>query len=81
MTSNGKTSSFTNFENAKNTDFVGKNVQNVNEVTYLGIMIDHKLNYKSHVEKIPKQISKFCGVLYKARYQFTKNQLLLFYEI
>ena len=25
-------------------------------------------------------MSKFCGVSYKARYYFTKNQLLLFYE-
>ena len=35
-----------------NKDFLGKNVQNVNEVTFLGIIIDHKLNYKSHAEKI-----------------------------
>ena len=63
-----------------NKDFLVKNVQNVNKITYLGIIIDHKLNYKSHVEKIVKQMSKFCGVLYKARYYFTKNQLLLFYE-
>ena len=63
-----------------NKDFLVKNVQNVNKITYLGIIIDHKLNYKSHVEKIAKQMSKFCGVLYKARYYFTKNQLLLFYE-
>ena len=57
-----------------NKDFLGKNVQNVNEVTYLGIIIDHKLNYKSHVGKIGNQMSKFCGVLYKARCYFTKNQ-------
>ena len=63
-----------------NKDFLVKNVQNVNKITYLGIITDHKLNYKSHVEKIAKQMSKFCGVLYKARYYFTKNQLLLFYE-
>ena len=50
--------------NYLNKDFLGKNV----------------LNYKSHVRKIAKQMSKFCGVFYKARYYFTKNQLLHFYE-
>ena len=51
-----------------NKDFLVKNVQNLNKITYLGIIIDHKLNYKSHVKKIAQQMSKFCGVLYKERY-------------
>ena len=82
LTINDKKSSFMNLRKREylNKDFLVKNVQNVNKITYLGIIIDHKLNYKSHVEKIAKQMSKFCGVLYKARYYFTKNQLLLFYE-
>ena len=82
MTISDKKCSFMNFGKREylNKDFLGKNVQNVNKVTYLGIIINHKLNYKSHIEKIAKQMSKFCGVLYNARYYFTKNQLLLFYE-
>ena len=40
-----------------NKDYLDKNVQNVNDVTYLGIIIDHKLNYKTYVEKIAKQMS------------------------
>ena len=28
-----------------NKDFVGENVQNANEVTYLGVIIDLKVNY------------------------------------
>ena len=82
LTINDKKCSFINFGKREylNKDFLVKNVQNVNKITYLGIIIDHKLNYNSHVEKIAKQMSKFCGVLYKAGYYFTKNQLLLFYE-
>ena len=81
-TNDKKCRQFMNFGKRENLnkDFLVRNVQNVNKITYLGIIIDQKLNYKSHVEKIAKQMSKFCGVLYEARYYLTKNQLLLFYE-
>ena len=55
-----------------NKDFIGKNIQNVIKVMYLGINIDHKPNYKSHIgKKKAKQMSKFCGAFYNARNYFT----------
>ena len=40
-------------------------IQQVNEITYLGVEIDSQLNFKSHVEKIQSQISKGIGILFK----------------
>ena len=61
-----------------NKDFLGKNVQNVNKVTYLGIIMDHKLNYKSHVEKIPIQMSKFFGVFLQSKILLYKKSVTSF---
>ena len=77
LTNNNKKCSFMIFGNCEylTKNFLGKHVQNVNKVTYIGIIINHQLNYKSHVEKRAIQMSKFCGVLFKAWYYFTKKSV------
>ena len=59
---------------------LGGNVQNIIKVTYLRIIVGSKLNVKSRVKNLTNRMSKFCGVLYKSRHYFRKNQFLLFYE-
>ena len=40
---------------------------------FLGITIDFKLNWKSHIYKIQKKLSSACGVLYILRNKITLN--------
>ena len=39
----------------------------VNSVKYLGIIIDHKLNWIDHIAYIKNNISKGIGIIYRAR--------------
>ena len=47
---------------------------------YLGIFVDKKLNFKFHIEHVCKKLTKFCGIVWKARYAFSKQQMLSFYK-
>ena len=53
-------------------------VKGYDQCKYLGIIFDKNLNFSAHCKKITKQLSKFCGVVYKARKYFSKNQLIVF---
>jgi len=35
---------------------------------YLGVMLDDKLNWKPHIEKLVTQLSKSCGMLFKLKH-------------
>lgn len=47
---------------------------------YLGVIIDNKLNWKSHVEYISTKISKACGVLSKLRHCLSSRVLIEIYH-
>ena len=47
---------------------------------YLGVIIDNKLNWKSHIEYISTKISKACGVLAKLRHCISSNVLVEVYH-
>ena len=47
---------------------------------YLGIFVDKKLTFKFHIEHVCKKLTKFCGIVWKARYVFSKQQMLRFYK-
>ena len=38
-------------------------------VKYLGILLDYKLSWKSHVSSLYSKILKVCGVFYKLTYE------------
>ena len=38
-----------------------------NQVKYLGIIIDHKLNWVQHITYVKNKIAKGIGIMYKAR--------------
>jgi len=37
-------------------------------LTYLGILLDNRLSWKPHVQKVKTQLSRACGVLTKTLY-------------
>ena len=42
---------------------------------YLGVLLDNKLSWKFHVEKVKIQLSKACGVLTKLKHYTTQSVL------
>ena len=50
----------------------GTTVQITNVCKYLGIFVDMKLTSKFHIEHVCKKLTKFCGIVWKARYVFSK---------
>ena len=49
----------------------------VNSIKYLGIIVDHKLNWLDHITYVKAKISKRIGIMYKARKYLNKNSLHL----
>ena len=47
---------------------------------YLGIFVDNKLTFKFHIEHVCKKLTKFCGIVWKAGYIFSKQHMLRFYK-
>ena len=54
-----------------------KEIEQVEQFKYLGIIIDRKLNWKAHVQSIISKLSRTLGILYKVRYFLNKKLLLL----
>ena len=45
----------------------------VDKFKYLGVSIDNRLNFHSHIASIQKRSAKFNGLVYKARYCFSRK--------
>ena len=58
----------------------GTTVQITNVHKNLGIFVDKKLTFNFHIELVCKKLIKFCGIVWKARYVFSKQQMLRFYK-
>lgn len=57
-------------------------IERVWKTTFLGVVIDHKLNWKQHVEYVKGKISMSIAILYKTRYMLNpKGLYLLYYTI
>ena len=54
-------------------------IQQVKEITYLGVEIDSRLNFKSHIEKTQSKIAKGIGILFKLNKLLPQNALLTLY--
>ena len=52
----------------------------VNSIKYLGIIVDHKLNWIDHITYVKAKISKGIGIMYKARKYLNKNSLKTLYH-
>ena len=45
-----------------------KVIKRVKDFNFLGLMINENLSWKSHVDKISKKISKYCGILNRMKH-------------
>ena len=52
----------------------------VNSAKYLGVIIDHKLNWIEHISYVKSKMSKGIGIMFKARQFLTKKALLMLYH-
>ena len=50
-----------------NIQIIGSNIECVENVVFLGITINNKLNWNSHINKVTNKISKTVGILNKLR--------------
>ena len=57
----------------------GNILTKVNSAKYLGIIIDHKLNWIDHIAYVKNKISKGIGIIYKARSVLSKTSLVSLY--
>ena len=57
----------------------GNILTKVNNAKYLGIIIDHNLNWIDHIAYVKNKISKGIGIIYKARFVFSKTSLVSLY--
>ena len=48
-------------------------------VKYLGVYLDNKLSWRTHIDKICKKVSKVCGMIYKLRYYVPLSTLKIVY--
>ena len=56
-------------------------LQRTNSLKYLGVIIDHKLNWTQHnyIAHVRNKVSKGIGIIYRARNYLTKNNLMSLY--
>ena len=59
----------------------GKQIMEVNETKFLGVIIDNNLNWKPHITYISKKVAKGIGTILKARKVFNNATLSTLYFI
>jgi len=52
----------------------------INNIKYLGVIIDHKLNWCEHIAYVKNKVSKGVGIIYKARRVLSKKSLVNLYH-
>jgi len=59
---------------------IGSNLINrANSTIYLGMHLDHKLNWDTHISKLESKLSCHSGIFYKIREYFSTNELKMIY--
>ena len=56
-------------------------IEEVPETNFLGVIIDNKLTWKSHIQNTVKKISKGVGIIIKARHYLNKDALITLYHL
>ena len=83
---NVKKSNFVIFKSAQNRQnldfsfFIDNNqIDRVEEVVFLGVILDQSLNWKSHIHNVARKISKSLGIIYKASFCLNEASLRTLY--
>ena len=57
-------------------------INRVNSTTFLGVVIDCKLNWKSHILSVRSKLSKCCAIMYRASSLINKHGMhILYYSL
>ena len=51
-----------------------------NEVKYLGVLLDNKLDFKKHIKSVAANLTKFAGLFYKLRFKLSMKHLVVVYK-
>ena len=60
--------------------FYGTPLEEVTNIKFLGITVDNKLSWKSHIDNVCKIVSRNCGVLNKLKSHIPTNILFMLYS-
>ena len=55
-------------------------IKQVSEMEYLGVILDNKLNWHSHIQYVCTKLSKAAGIIFKVRKKVPQRVLLLLYH-
>jgi len=55
-------------------------VSRENFVKFLGIIVDHNLNFKSHCNSVVKKMNSQCYLIRNLKYVLTQNQIVMYYK-
>ena len=58
----------------------GNEIEKTESYRYLGVTVDHKLNWKLHIKELCSVLASVCGVLSKVRHYLDRNSLMLIYN-
>ena len=58
----------------------GNQIERTVSYKYLGVTVDNKLNWKTHIKKLCSKLSSVCGVLSKVRHYLDRKSLMLIYN-
>ena len=58
----------------------GHEIEKTESYKYLGVTVDHKLNWNLHVKEMCVLLAKVCGVLSKVRHYLDRHSLMLIYN-
>lgn len=60
----------------------GQEIDRVDSAKFLGVIVDQKLNWKTHIALISQKISKSCGIIYRIRRLLNESsKRLLYYNL
>ena len=54
-------------------------LKKTDSLKYLGVIIDHRLNWSQHITHVKNKVSKGIGIMYRARSYLTKSSLRKLY--
>ena len=54
-------------------------LKKTDSLKYLGVIIDHRLNWSQHITHVKNKVSRDIGIMYRVRSYFTKSSLRKLY--